>query len=212
MPMKKSEIVEIFSRFQENKENPRIELDHKNAYELLVAVILSAQATDKGVNRVTPNLFERANTPEQMVKFGLENLKEAVKSINYFNNKSANIIKMSQMLIDEFEGDVPDNMKDLMRLPGVGRKSANVMLNSIHGKHTIAVDTHVFRVSNRIGFCKTKTVEATEDALMKIVPKQFLDRAHHWLVLHGRYVCKARKPMCTHCLIDDICKFKDKKY
>ena len=155
-------------------------------------------------------LFEKAPTPHAMLEYGLENLKESVKTIGLFNTKAANIIKMSKILVEKFDGEVPNNLKDLMSLPGVGRKSANVMLNSIHGANTIGVDTHVFRVSNRIGLCKTKTPEATEEALMKIVPSQYLRRAHHWLVLHGRYVCKARKPMCSQCLIDDICQYKSK--
>lgn len=210
-PSKKT-IKEIFSRFSQKKEAPKIELNYKTPYELLIAVILSAQATDKGVNKITPHLFEVANTPQAIVNLDVEGVTEYIKSINFFNNKAKNIVAMSGMLIEQFNSEVPDNLQDLMKLPGVGRKSANVMLNCIFQHETIAVDTHVFRVSNRIGFCNAKTPLEVEEALMKIVPSEYMDRAHHWLVLHGRYICKARRPLCENCLIDDLCKFSDKKY
>lgn len=212
MRFSKKTINEIFNRFSQKKEEPAIELSYTTPYELLIAVILSAQATDKGVNKITPTLFEAANTPQTIVNLGVEGVTEYVKSINFFNNKARNIVAMSKMLIEDFESEIPDNLQDLMKLPGVGRKSANVMLNCIFQHNTIAVDTHVFRVSNRIGFCNAKTPLEVEEALMKIIPSKYMDRAHHWLVLHGRYTCKARRPLCEHCLIDDLCKFSDKKY
>ncbi|MCL4165989.1 UNVERIFIED_CONTAM: hypothetical protein GTU68_053679 [Idotea baltica] len=208
--MKKSDIEEIFKRFAENKPSPKIELDYDSPFTLLVAVVLSAQSTDKGVNRATPKLFEVADTPEKMAELGEESLKEYIKTLGLFNNKAKSIIAMSKMIIANYGSEVPSTLEELQKLPGVGRKSANVMLNSIWGEATIAVDTHVFRVSNRIGFCKAKNPLQTEMALLKKVPKEWKDRAHHWLVLHGRYVCKARKPECGRCLINDICKFKDK--
>lgn len=209
--MHKDKINQIFARFAENKPDPKIELDYKTPYELLVAVVLSAQSTDKGVNRVTPKLFEVAPTPQKMVELGLDNLKEYIKTIGLYNNKAKNIIALSELLVKRFDGEVPSDFEQLCSLPGVGRKSANVMLNSIWGVPTIAVDTHVFRVSNRIGLCKTTTPEKTEEALLKVVPAQWRPKAHHWLVLHGRYTCKAIKPECAKCLINDICKYRDKK-
>ena len=210
--MRKAQIHEMFARFAENKPDPKIELDYTSPYTLLVAVILSAQSTDKGVNKATPALFEVADTPEKMVELGEENLKEYVKTIGLYNSKAKNIVKMSRMLLEDFNGEVPGNREDLQKLAGVGRKSANVILNSIFRQPTIAVDTHIFRISNRIGLCKTKTPEATEHALDKITPKEYKLQAHHWLVLHGRYICKARKPECGKCLIDDLCKYKKKVY
>lgn len=209
--MNKKQIIEIFSRFQEKDASPRIELDYINPYTLLVAVVLSAQATDKGVNRATPKLFELASTPEEMLELGEEKLRDIIKTIGLYNTKAANIIKMSQKLVDEFDSIVPDDYDALCSLPGVGSKSANVILNSVFGHATIAVDTHVFRVSNRVGLCKTKTPIQTENELKKIVPKEFSMFAHHWLVLHGRYVCVARKPKCDQCLINDLCKFNNAK-
>jgi endonuclease-3 len=201
---------EIFHRFEEKNATPRIELEYSSPFTLLIAVILSAQATDKGVNRVTPSLFEIADTPQKMLELGEEGLKGFIKTLGLFNSKAKNIIALCRIIIDKYEGEVPNTLEQLQELPGVGRKSANVMLNSIWHQPTIAVDTHVFRVSNRIGFCNTKNVYDTEMALLKYVPKKWKDRAHHWLVLHGRYVCKARKPQCELCLINDICKFKHK--
>lgn len=208
--LNKREIIEIFSRFRENKPEPKIELDYINPYTLLVAVILSAQSTDKGVNRATPSLFDIVQTPEQMLELGEENLKGFIKTIGLYNSKASNIIKMSKMLIDNFNSSVPDDYDSLCRLPGVGSKSANVILNSVFGHNTIAVDTHVFRVSNRMGLCKTKTPLDTEKKLAFIIPEEFKRFGHHWLVLHGRYVCVARKPKCSHCIIRDLCKFEDK--
>lgn len=208
--MNKQKINEIFRRFSENKPNPRIELDFRNPYELLIAVVLSAQSTDKGVNRVTPALFDIAPTPEKMVDLGLDNLKSYIKTIGLYNNKAKNIIDLSKILVNQYNGEVPSDFEELQKLPGVGRKSANVMLNSIWGKPTIAVDTHVFRTSNRIGLCKEKNVLKTELALLKNIPKEWLNNAHHWMVLHGRYTCKARKPECQKCIINDLCTFKAK--
>jgi endonuclease-3 len=208
--VKKPEIIEIFSRFRENKPSPKIELNYINPYTLLVAVILSAQSTDKGVNKVTDKLFSIVTNPSEMLDLGEDGLKDMIKTIGLYNSKASNIIRMSQILIDKFESQVPDNYDDLCSLPGVGSKSANVMLNSIFGHPTIAVDTHVFRVSNRIGLCKTKTPIETEKKLPSVIPDEFKHLAHHWLVLHGRYVCVARSPKCAQCIIRDICKFKNK--
>ena len=200
----------MFLIFQESSPQPKIELIHINPYTLLVAVILSAQSTDKGVNKATQSLFQLVQTPAQMVSLGEEKLKLYIKSIGLFNSKASNIIAMSKILCEQFDSMVPDNLADLESLPGVGRKSANVILNSIFGKHTMAVDTHVFRVSNRIGLCKTKTPIATERALNAIIPDKFKLYAHHWLVLHGRYICKAKKPSCATCLIKDLCRYDHK--
>jgi endonuclease-3 len=164
------------------------------------------------VNKATPALFEIAPTPSHMMLLGADALKRHIKTIGLFNNKAKNIIALSKILVEQYEGKVPENFESLCKLPGVGRKSANVMLNSIWGHKVIAVDTHVFRVSNRIGLCKTTTVEQTEKTLMKIVPETYQDYAHHWLVLHGRYTCKARKPECAKCLINDLCEFKHKVF
>jgi endonuclease-3 len=210
MALQAKETHEIFYRFSENRPDPRIELEFSSPFTLLVAVVLSAQATDKGVNKATPALFAVADTPYKLLELGEERLKELIKTIGLYNTKAKNIIALSKKLVEDFGGEVPNNLEDLMKLPGVGRKSANVMLNSIWGHPTIAVDTHVFRVSNRIGFCTTKTPEATELALLEAVPEEWRPRAHHWLVLHGRYVCKARKPDCSKCIIRDICKFEGK--
>ncbi len=208
--MNKKKLNEIFSRFAENKPNPRIELDYTSPYTLLVAVVLSAQSTDKGVNKATPALFEVADTPEKMVNLGLDKLKTYIKTIGLYNAKGANIIALSQMLIDKYSGEVPADFEELQKLPGVGRKSAKVMLHSIWNQPVIAVDTHVFRVSNRIGLCNEKNPLKTELALEKTIPIQWKDKAHHWLVLHGRYVCKARKPECDRCLINDLCDYYSK--
>lgn len=208
--MNKKIAYEIFRRFQENKPNPKIELDYKDPYTLLVAVVLSAQATDKGVNKATPALFEVADTPQKMVDLGLDKLKTYVKSIGLYNAKSKNIIELSRILVEKFNSVVPDNFEDLTSLPGVGRKSANVLLSSLWGKERIAVDTHVFRISNRIGLAKAKNVLQTELQLYKSIPAEFMANANQWLVLHGRYVCKARKPECERCLINDLCDFYKK--
>ncbi len=205
--MNKNQLNEIFRRFTENKPNPRIELDYTSPYTLLIAVVLSAQSTDKGVNKATPALFEVADTPQKMVELGLDKLKSYIKTIGLYNAKGKNIIALSQMLIDKYNGEVPANFEELQKLPGVGRKSAKVMLHSIWNHPVIAVDTHVFRVSNRIGLCNEKNPLKTELALEKTIPMKWKDKAHHWLVLHGRYVCKARKPECDRCLINDLCNY-----
>lgn len=203
--MSKAKIIEIFSRFQRENPEPKGELNSVNTYTFLVAVILSAQATDIGVNKATEALFKVIYTPERMVKLGLDNLKTYIKTIGLYNAKAENVIKMSQILIDKFDSQVPDNMDDLVSLPGVGRKTANVVLNIEFGHPTIAVDTHVFRVSNRLGIAKGETVEVIEQKLDKVIPAEFKRHAHHWLILHGRYICKARKPDCDGCFLNDIC-------
>lgn len=172
-----------------------------------MAIILSAQATDAGVNKATPALFKKANTPEKMVKLGEAGLKEYIKTIGLFNSKAKNVIAMSQMLIDEFDGEIPEDRDLLQKLPGVGRKTANVWLNCARGVPTIAVDTHVFRVSNRLGLCSTKNPLDTEEALLKKIPRKWMQHAHHWLILHGRYTCVARKPKCELCVVSDVCRF-----
>lgn len=203
--MKKELIAEIFHRFENATPEPKGELESVNVYTLLVAVILSAQATDAGVNKATRALFQKVKTPEAMVKLGLDKLKDHIKTIGLYNAKAENVIKMSQILIDKFGSEVPDNLDDLISLPGVGRKTANVILNIAFGHPTIAVDTHVFRVSNRTGIAKGDTVEVVEKKLEKNIPSEYKRHAHHWLILHGRYVCKARRPECETCLIADIC-------
>lgn len=208
--MKKENIDLIFQRFFENKPHPRIELEYCSPYTLLIAVVLSAQSTDKGVNRVTPALFEVADTPISMVALGEDNLKQYIKTIGLYNNKAKNIIALSKALIEKFGGEVPDNLNDLKSLPGVGSKSAKVMLNCIWGHKVIAVDTHIFRVANRMGLCRTTNPLKTEIELERVIPKKWQDHAHHWLVLHGRYVCKARKPVCARCIVNDLCTYKDK--
>lgn len=208
--MKRKNFNEIFSIWQKEIPNPKTELNYANNFTLLVAVVLSAQATDVGVNKATKSLFEIVDSPEKMVKLGEEKLKKYIKSINYFNTKASNVIKLSKMLIEEFSSEVPNNFDDLISLPGVGRKTANVVLNCAFGESTIAVDTHVFRVSNRIGFVNEGSVLNTELALIKTIPKKFLVDAHHFMILHGRYVCKAQKPLCDVCKISEFCKFYKK--
>lgn len=205
--LNKKNIDELFGRLAEKRPEPKIELDYYSPYTLLVAVILSAQSTDKGVNRVTPNLFNVADTPEAMVALGEERLKEYIRTIGLFNAKARNIIKMSAALVAHHSSQVPDTLAELEKLAGVGRKSANVILNSIFGQPTIAVDTHVFRVSNRIGLCSSSNPLQTEKILEASVPKRWKYYAHHWLVLHGRYVCKARKPECGKCIVNDLCQY-----
>lgn len=208
--MKSKEIHEFFRRLHADNPEPKTELQWTNPYTLVVAVALSAQATDVGVNKATKKLFKIADTPEKMLKLGLDGLKEHIKTIGLYNNKAKNVIAFSQMLIDDFDGAIPDNRDDLVKLPGVGRKTANVVLNVAFGQPTMAVDTHIHRVSNRTGMVNTKTPEKTELALLKILPEEFALHAHHWLILHGRYICKARKPDCPACPVSDLCKFKDK--
>ncbi len=208
--MKKTQIDKIFSIWRSENPHPKTELNFTNNFTLLVAVVLSAQSTDVGVNKATKKLFEIADTPEKMLKLGEKNLKKYIATIGLFNSKAANIIKLSQRLINEFNSQVPENFAALKSLPGVGQKTANVVLNCAFGHPTIAVDTHVFRVSNRIGFVDETTPEKTEIALLKIIPKKWQNHAHHWLILHGRYVCKARKPECEKCKIEKFCEFTKK--
>ncbi len=208
--MNKNKVEEIFVRFKKQSPEPKTELNYTNEYTLLVAIILSAQATDVGVNKATPELFKVADNPRDMLELGEEGLRKYIKTIGLFNSKAKNIIGMSKSLIENYGGKIPYKRDELQKLPGVGRKTANVWLNCALGEHTIAVDTHVFRVANRIGMVKAKTPEETEKKLEKIIPKEFKQHAHHWLILHGRYVCKARKPECSKCLINDLCEFKDK--
>ena len=208
--MNRQQVFEFFRRLAEANPSPTTELVSGNPYQLLVAVVLSAQATDASVNIATRPLFERIKTPRQMVDFGEEPLREAIKTIGLFNTKAKNVIALSQALIGRHGGAVPRTRDELQALPGVGRKTANVVLNTAFGKETFAVDTHVFRVCNRSGLAPGKNVDEVETKLEKIVPQPFRRDAHHWLILHGRYVCKARRPECPRCLIRDICRFKEK--
>lgn len=201
-------IDKIFETLRAQNPNPVGELDHVNTYTLLVAVVLSAQSTDKGVNKATGPLFKVVTTPEEMVALGLDKLKGYLKTVGLYNTKSENVIKLSEKLIAEFNSQVPDSREALMSLPGVGRKTANVVLNSAFGKPTIAVDTHLFRLAHRLGFSTGKTPEAVEEDLLKVIPVEYLKDAHHWLILHGRYVCKARTPHCGECAISDFCPSK----
>lgn len=200
----------IFDRLAECIPNPTTELNYSNPYELLVAVILSAQATDKGVNKATEKLFKVANTPERMLQLGEEGLKKYIKTIGLYNTKAKNIIETSRILVERYGGQIPRTRKELEALPGVGRKTANVVLNTAFGEPVIAVDTHIFRVANRTGLAPGKTVREVEDKLMKVTPKRHLKDAHHLLILHGRYTCTARKPKCGKCCIYDLCEFPDK--
>ena len=208
--MKKADIEEFYTRLERENPEPRGELHYVNPYTLVVAVALSAQATDVGVNKATGPLFEKVRTPEAMVKLGEVRLKDYIKTIGLYNSKAKNVIGLSQMLIDDFGGRVPENREDLEKLPGVGRKTANVVLNIAFGQPTIAVDTHLFRVGNRTGLAPGKTPLEVEKKLEKNTPPRFLLHAHHWLILHGRYVCKARKPDCPACSVADLCRFKGK--
>ena len=201
---------EIFARFQAVNAQPRTELIYASAFELLVAVILSAQATDKGVNKATAELFRTANTPATVLALGIKGLSKYIKSIGLYNAKAKNIIAMSRLLLERHAGEVPSSREALEELPGVGRKTANVILNTAFGHATIAVDTHIFRVANRTGIAPGKTVREVEEKLMKFVPLEFRLNAHHWLILHGRYVCKARRPACPVCIIADLCEYRHK--
>ena len=198
---------QIFDRLAAVIPEPTTELNYSSDFELLIAVVLSAQATDKSVNKVTEKLFAVANTPEKILALGEEGLKDFIKSIGLFNSKAANIIRLCSQLIEQHRGIVPNNRKDLEALAGVGRKTANVMLNTAFNQPTIAVDTHIFRLANRIGIAKGKTVLAVEQGLMQCVPKQYLQDAHHLLILHGRYTCTARKPKCEQCVLTDLCDY-----
>lgn len=208
--MNKKKCLEIFKRFKKNNPNPSTELKFNSHFELLIAVMLSAQATDISVNKATEKLFSVANTPQAMLNLGEIKLKNAIKTIGLFNTKAANILKTCQLLIDKFQSSVPMDREALESLPGVGRKTANVILNTAFGLDTIAVDTHIFRVANRTGLAKGTTPRQVEDQLIKIIPLNYRKDAHHWLVLHGRYVCVARKPRCPQCLINDLCEYKNK--
>ena len=208
--MKKDDVFEFFRRLAEANPHPETELESGNTYQLLVAVVLSAQATDAGVNKATRRLFAEVTTPAQMVALGEEGLKEHIKTIGLFNSKAKNVIALSQALIDDHGGEVPGDRDALEKLPGVGRKTANVVMNVAFGAETFAVDTHLFRVCNRTGLAKGKTPLAVELKLDKAVPQPFRLHAHHWLILHGRYICKARKPECWRCPVVDLCAYKPK--
>jgi endonuclease-3 len=201
---------EIFARFRAANAQPRTELIYESAFELLVAVILSAQATDKSVNKATAELFRAAKTPAAVLALGIKGLSKYIKSIGLYNAKAKNIIAMSRLLLEQHAGEVPASRDALEELPGVGRKTANVILNTAFGHATIAVDTHIFRVANRTGIAPGKTVREVEEKLMKFVPLEFRLDAHHWLILHGRYVCKARRPDCPVCIIADLCEYRHK--
>ena len=208
--MKRDDIHEFYRRLAKAMPEPKGELHYKNPYTLLVAVVLSAQATDVGVNRATKGLFEVADTPEKMIALGEKKVTEYIKTIGLYRNKAKNVIGLSHMLIDEFGGEIPQDRDALVRLPGVGRKTANVVLNIAFGHSTIAVDTHIFRIGNRTGLAPGKNVDQVEAALERRTPSEFKRHAHHWLILHGRYVCKARKPDCPNCIVADLCTYKAK--
>jgi len=208
--MPKADVIEMFTRLRELNPHPKTELEYSSPFELLVAVALSAQATDVGVNKATRKLFPVANTPQAMLALGEDGLKKYIATIGLFNAKAKNVIAACAMLIDQHGGEVPRDRAALEALPGVGRKTANVVLNTAFGEPVMAVDTHIFRVSNRTGLAPGKDVRAVEDLLVKVLPAEFLLDAHHWLILHGRYVCKARKPDCPQCVIRDLCRFKQK--
>ena len=203
-------INEIFRRFHAADPEPKGELDHVNVYTLVVAVALSAQATDVGVNKATRALFQIADTPEKMLALGEEGLIQHIKTIGLFRNKAKNVIKLSRILVDDYGGEVPSSRAALQSLPGVGRKTANVVLNMWWGMPAQAVDTHIFRIGNRTGICPGRDVTAVERAIEDHIPAEYQLHAHHWLILHGRYVCKARKPACSACLIRDLCQYEDK--
>lgn len=208
--MTRDQIFEFFRLLAEDNPSPETELEYGNAYQLTVAVALSAQATDVGVNKATRALFAKVETPQQMLDLGEDGLKTHIKTIGLFNTKAKNVIAAAQLLVDEFGGEIPDNRDDLVRLPGVGRKTANVVLNCWFEQETFAVDTHIFRVGNRTGLAKGKTPEAVEAKLDKRVPQPFRLHAHHWLILHGRYTCKARTPECWRCQLTEMCSFPKK--
>ncbi|WP_282248068.1 endonuclease III [Stenotrophomonas sp. PS02300] len=208
--MPKADVVEMFTRLRELNPHPKTELEYSSPFELLVAVALSAQATDVGVNKATRKLFPVANTPQAILALGEDGLKKYIATIGLFNAKAKNVIATCRLLIDQHGGEVPRDRAALEALPGVGRKTANVVLNTAFGEPVMAVDTHIFRVANRTGLAPGKDVRAVEDLLVKVIPAEFLLDAHHWLILHGRYVCRARKPDCPQCVIRDLCRFKQK--
>lgn len=209
-PVGRKTVVEIFSRFRERDPEPKGELEYLNLFTLLVAVVLSAQATDTGVNKATRKLFPLADTPQKMLDLGEDGVRECIRTINYFNTKAKNVIALSRRLLEEWDGQVPHDIDALQTLPGVGRKTASVVVNIVFGNPRIAVDTHIFRVANRIPLLHTRTPLETQEPLEKLVPKEFLLHAHHWLILHGRYVCKARRPECESCIIADLCRYPAK--
>lgn len=208
--LNREQAEEIFARLAEILPDPKTELEYHSPFTLVVAVALSAQATDVGVNKATRRLFADADTPEKMLALGEAGVREHIKTIGLFRNKAKNVIALSKMIVEEFGGEVPQTREELIKLPGVGRKTANVVLNEAFGQPTIAVDTHIFRVGNRTRLAPGKTPDEVEERLERIVPEPYLKGAHHWLILHGRYVCKARKPECWRCAIEDLCRFKDK--
>lgn len=208
--MNRKKVTAIFERFKAANPKPTTELEYRTAFELLIAVILSAQATDKSVNVATRVLFKHANTPKSIVALGVQGLSEYIRTIGLFNTKAKNVIETCRILVEQHGGEVPHSREALEALPGVGRKTANVILNTAFGQPTIAVDTHIFRVANRTGIARGETVLAVEEHLLKVVPEEYLHDAHHWLILHGRYVCVARKPKCPECLIRDLCEYTDK--
>lgn len=202
--------IEIFQRFKANNAKPTTELKYATPFELLIAVILSAQATDISVNKATEKLFAKANTAQAFINLGLEGLKKYVNTINLYPTKAKNIIKTCEILIEKYHGQIPNTREQLEELPGVGRKTANVVLNTAFGEPTMAVDTHIFRVANRTHLAPGKTPRDVEDKLLKVIPKEYIHDAHHWLILHGRYVCTAKKPKCPTCIIHDLCEYKHK--
>ena len=208
--MNNTKRAEIFARLAAKQPAPTTELEYKTTYQLLVAVVLSAQATDKGVNRATRPLFRAHPTPQSIVALGVDGLSEYIQTIGLYRTKAKNVIALSQLLLEHHDGEVPHDREALEALPGVGRKTANVILNTVFGEPTIAVDTHIFRLANRTGLAPGKDVRTVEDKLAKFVPDKYKMNAHHWLILHGRYVCKARKPDCPRCIILDLCEFKNK--
>jgi endonuclease-3 len=205
--MKPATIKAIFALFEKRNPNPQGELNHQNPFELLVAVVLSAQATDISVNKATARLYAVANTPATMAALGVEGVKPYIKTIGLFNNKAKHIIALCEILMRDYDSQVPDSLAALEKLPGVGRKTANVVLNMAFGQPTIAVDTHVYRVSRRLGLTQSKTVLAVEKDLLACIPKRYLMHAHHWLILHGRYICQARRPVCESCFLSDYCQY-----
>src|SRR5690554_2027725 len=208
--MNKEKRIEIFTRLRDENPNPTTELNYSTPFELLIAVILSAQATDVGVNKATDKLYPVANTPEAIYALGVDGLKDYIKTIGLYNSKAVNVIRACEILIKKHNSVVPDNRADLEALPGVGRKTANVVLNTAFGQPTMAVDTHIFRVGNRTGLAVGKNVLEVEHRLVKVIPKEFIVDAHHWLILHGRYCCIARKPKCHECVVADVCNWPDR--
>lgn len=206
----RQELTEIFSRFRDQRPEPKGELEHVNPFTLVVAVALSAQATDVGVNRATRELFKIADTPQKMLALGEDKIREHIKTIGLFRNKAKNVVALSKKLIEDYGGEVPKTREELITLPGVGRKTANVVLSMAFGEATMAVDTHILRIGNRMGLAPAKTPDDVETILMRIIPEEFLFHAHHWLILHGRYTCVARSPKCEACIVADLCKSKEK--